>query len=76
MMDKFGRKFPVYEIVATYRQLPQIPYEFVSQLTIRELVDHILRRQRRINPSDVLTIVSWLRTSPHICNSKSKFRLF
>ncbi|MBY8988776.1 MAG: NERD domain-containing protein, partial [Candidatus Lokiarchaeota archaeon] len=76
MMDHFGRKFPVYQIVATYRRLPQIPYDFVSQLTIRELVDHILRRQRGINPSDVLTIVSWLRSSPHISNSKSKFRLF
>ena len=76
MMDQFGRKFPVYHIVATYRQLPQIPYDFVTQLTIRELVDHILIRQGRINPSDILTLVSWLRSSPHISNSKLKFRLF
>ena len=49
---------------------------FDTQLTIRELVDHMLRRQGSINPSDVLTIVSWLRSSPHISNSKLKFRLF
>ena len=73
MMDHFGRKFPVYKIVATYKQLPEIRYDFVSQLTIRELVDHVLRRRRCINPSDVLTIVSWLRSSPHIFNSKSRF---
>ena len=76
MMNHFGRKLPVYQIVATYRQLPQIPYDFVAQLTIRELVDHMLRRQGSINPSDVLTIVSWLRSSHHISNSKLKFRLF
>ena len=39
MMDHFGRKLPVYKIVATYKQLPQIPYDFVTQLTIRELVE-------------------------------------
>ena len=76
MMDKFKRKFPVYQIVATYRQLPQIPYEYVTQLTIRELVDYILRRQERLNHSDVLSIISWLRFSPQIFNSKLKLRLF
>ncbi|MBA7599036.1 hypothetical protein ES703_34056 [subsurface metagenome] len=76
MMDKFGRKFPVYQIVATYRQLPQIPYDFVTQLTIRELVDHILRGQGHLNDSDVLAIVSWLRSSPHISNSKRRFLKF
>ena len=76
MMDKFKRKFPVYQIVATYRQLPQIPYEYVTQLTIRELVDYILRRQGRLNHSDVLSIISWLRFSPQIFNSKLKLRLF
>lgn len=65
MMDKFGRKFPVYQIVATYKQLPQIPYDFVSQLTIRELVDHILKRQGYLNSSDILAIVSWLQSSRH-----------
>ena len=73
MMDHFRRKFPIYQIVATYRQLPQIPYDFVTQLTIRELVDHILRRQGHLNRSDILAIVSWLRSSPHIFNSKRRF---
>jgi len=76
MMDHFERKFPVYQIVATYRQLPQIPYDYVTQLTIRELVDHIHRRQGRLNRSDVLTIVSWLQASPRIFNSKSRFLKF
>ncbi len=73
MMDHFGRKFPVYQVVATYTQLPQIPYDFVTQLTIRELVDHIHRRQGHLNRSDILTIVSWLQSSPRIFNSKSRF---
>ncbi len=73
MMDHFERKYPLYQIVATFRQLPQIPYDYVTQLTIQELVDHILGRYGHLDPSDVLTIVSWLRSSPYIFNSNHKF---
>lgn len=76
MMDRFGIKFPVYKIVATYRQLPQIPYDYVSQLTIRELVDYILLRKGRLNSSDILAIVSWLRSSHYIFNSMKKLLRF
>jgi len=70
MMDQFERKYPLYEIVATFKQLPQIPYDYVTQVTIQELVDHILGRDGRIDTSDVQAIVSWLQTSPYIFNAK------
>jgi len=73
MKHKFDKKFPVYKIVATYKQLPQIPYNFVTQLTIQELVDYILKRDDRIDPSDVLEIVEWLQSSPYIFNAKHVF---
>ena len=78
MMDRFKRKFPIYQIVATYKQLPQIPYNgYVTQLTIGELVDNILNRKRSLDNFEIEKIVSWLRSSPHIYNSNRKlFRFF
>jgi len=70
MMDQFGKKYPLYQIVTTFKQLPQIPYDYVMQLTIQELVDYILKRDGRIDPSDVQTIVEWLQSSPYIFNAK------
>jgi len=70
MMDQFGKKYPLYQIVATFKELPQIPYDFVMQLTIEELVDYVLGRDGRIDPSEVLTIVEWLRNTPYIFNAK------
>ncbi|MFX0012867.1 MAG: NERD domain-containing protein, partial [Candidatus Hermodarchaeota archaeon] len=72
MMDHFNRKFPIYQIVATYKQLPQIHYNgYVTQLTIGELVDHILRRKGSLNQLEIQAIVDWLRSSPFIYNSKT-----
>ncbi|MHA1822593.1 MAG: nuclease-related domain-containing protein, partial [Promethearchaeota archaeon] len=78
MMNCFKRKFPIYQIVATYKQLPQIHYNgYVTQLTIRELIDNILRRKGSLDNFEIEKIVSWLRTSPHIYNSHRKlFRFF
>ncbi|GAH10556.1 unnamed protein product, partial [marine sediment metagenome] len=73
MMDQFGKKYPLYQIIATFKQLPQIPYDYVTQLTIDELVDHILGREGRLDPSDVLAIVDWLKSSPYIFNTKHVF---
>jgi len=73
MMDQFGKKYSLYQIIATFKQLPQIPYDYVTQLTIEELVDHILGREGRLDPSDVLAIVDWLRSSPYIFNTKHVF---
>jgi len=73
MMDKFEKKYPLYQIIATFKQLPQVPYDYVTQLTIEELVDHILGRDGLINPSEVQAIVSWLKTSPYIFNTKHVF---
>ncbi|MFX0048487.1 MAG: nuclease-related domain-containing protein [Candidatus Hermodarchaeota archaeon] len=70
MMDQFGKKYPLYQIVATFKQLPESPYDFVMQLTIEELVDYILGRDGRIEPPEVLTIVEWLQNSPYIFNAK------
>ena len=72
MMDQFNRKFPSYNVVATYKELPQIPYKYVEQLTIRELINHIIGRKVSLNPSEILKIVAWLRSSPFIYNSKRK----
>ena len=78
MVDYFKRKFPIYQIVATYKQLPQLQYNgYVTQLTIGELVDNILRRKGSLDSLEITKIVSWLRSSPHIYNSNSKlFRFF
>ena len=73
MMDQFGKKYPLYQIIATFKQLPEMPYDYVTQLTIEELVDHILGRDGRLDPSDVLAIVEWLRSSPYIFNTKHVF---
>lgn len=77
MTNQFKRKFPIYQIVATYKQLPQVHYDgYVTQLTIRELVDYILRRQGSLDDFETQTIVKWLRSSPHIYNSHHKFFRF
>ncbi len=74
MMDRFKRKFPVYKIVATYKELPQISYRYVDQLTIKELVNFILRKHRSLDHFEIQVIVKWLQSSPRIYNSG--FKLF
>lgn len=74
MMDRFNRKFPLYKIVATYKQLPRIPYRYVDQLTIEELVNFILGKQRSLDEFEIQVIVKWLKSSPFIRNSG--FKLF
>lgn len=74
MMDQFKRKFPVYKIVATYKQLPQIHYSYVEQLTIEEVVNYILEKKRILDDFEIRIIVEWLQSSPRIYNSG--FKLF
>ena len=76
MMNQFNSKFPVYKVVATYKELTQISYKYVEQLTIRELVNYIVGRKESLNPSDILKIVTWLRASPFIYNSSRKLFKF
>ncbi|MEE9378361.1 MAG: nuclease-related domain-containing protein [Candidatus Lokiarchaeia archaeon] len=74
MMDRFKRKLPVYQIVATYKELPQIRYRYVDQLTIKELVNFILGKKRSLDDFEIQIIVKWLQSSPFIRNSG--FKLF
>jgi len=74
MMKKFKRKFPTYQIVATYKQLPEIPYRYVTQLTIQELVNFILGKKRILDDFKIQEVVKWLQSSPRIYNSG--FKLF
>ena len=74
MTNKFKRKFPVFKIVATYKELPQIPYKYVTQLTIRELINFILCSKGSLSHSDIQKIVTWLGSSHYIYNSG--FELF
>ncbi|MHA1327995.1 MAG: NERD domain-containing protein [Promethearchaeota archaeon] len=69
MMDFFNKKYPIYKIVATYRSLPQIPYKYVAQMTIRELVNYILQKPESIDQADVKVISKWLINRPIINNS-------
>jgi len=76
MMDFFNRKFPVYKVVATYRKLPEIDYDYVKQMTIRELVNFILTKKEKLASHDILKIVKWLKSNPHISNYKISRRWF
>lgn len=70
MMNKFKHKFPTYQIVATYRKLPELSYRYVDQMTIRDLVNYILQKRNTLDIAEILKIVEWLRKSPHISNFK------
>lgn len=76
MMDYFNCKFPVYKVVATYRKLPEINYNYVDQMTIRELVNYILKKKEKLASHDVLRIFKWLKSGPHINNYKFRRRWF
>ena len=68
MMDYFGHKFPVFKVVATLRDLPQLNYAYVDQMMIRELVNYILQKRKLLTADYVRRIVQWLSTHPHIHN--------
>lgn len=72
MMHKFHRKFPLYQIVATYRKLPEIRHGYVKQMTIRDVVNYILNQRERLLPTEIKRIVEWLIRRPHISNFKIK----
>ena len=70
MIKKFRRKFPTYQIVATYRKLPELSYRFVDQMTIREVVNYILQKRNVLDATEIQKIVEWLRKGPYISNFK------
>ena len=70
MMKKFKRKFPTYQIVATYRKLPEHPYKYVDQMTIRDVVNYILQKRNALDAAEIQKIVEWLKKKPHISNFK------
>ena len=72
MINKFRRKLPTYQIVATYRKLPEIPYSYVNQMTIRDIVNFILQKRDTLTTAEIQKIVEWLRKGPHISNFKFK----
>jgi len=72
MVNKFKRKFPTFQIVATYRKLPELPYKYVDQMTIRDIVNFILQKREVLSISEVQKIVEWLRKNPFISNFKFK----
>lgn len=75
MMHKFKRKFPLYQIVATYRELPDISsnYSYVNQMTIRDIVNFVLQKRDVLIPAEIQKIVEWLRKQPHISNFKGLY---
>ena len=72
MVNKFKRRFPTYQIVATYRKLPELSIRYVNQMTIREIVNFILQKGDKLTTSEVQKIVEWLRKEPFISNFKFK----
>lgn len=72
MINKFRRRFPTYQIVATYRKLPEIAYKYVNQMTIRDIVNFILQKRDALTTTEIQKIVEWLRKGPNISNFKFK----
>ena len=72
MINKFRTRFPTYQIVATYRKLPELPYRYVDQMTIRDVVNFILQKRKMLTPTEIQKIVEWLRKGPYISNFKFK----
>jgi len=70
MWDRFKIKFPVYNIVATYKKLEHIEYEFVNQLSINRLNKFILTRETTIDKENIEKLVKWLKSNPRIYNNK------
>ena len=70
MVNKFRRRFPTYQIVATYRKLPDLPYRYVDQMTIREVVNYILQKRKVLDTAEIQKIVEWLKKGPYISNFK------
>lgn len=70
MVNKFNRRFPTYQIVATYRKLPELPYRYVSQMTIYNIVNFILQKRNALTTTEIQKIVEWLRRGPYISNFK------
>ena len=70
--DRFRQKFPTYNVVATYSKLPLIPYPYVEQMLISDLVNYILGKPEALPAHDIPKIVSWLEGHPHIYNSSPR----
>ena len=60
-INKFRRKFPIYNIVVTLRNLPIVNYQYVKQLSVKELNSHISTRQGFLSESEINQVVNWLK---------------
>ncbi|MBD3214402.1 MAG: hypothetical protein GF311_17455 [Candidatus Lokiarchaeota archaeon] len=49
-----------YKVVCTIKPLPQYSYEYVTQLSIRQLRHYILSKHLKLSQSEIERIVDWL----------------
>lgn len=59
-VNKFHRKFPMYNICVRLRKSPKVKYGYVYHLTIKELYWFIMRREGAIPKKKIMNIARWL----------------
>jgi len=62
LAQSYYKKYTTYKIVVMLQPVPLYRYEYVKQLTLRELNNYILSRQPRIAPSpeEIEQLANWL----------------
>ena len=60
MLNKFHRKFPIYNVAVMLQKVTKVSYEYVRHLTLRELYWFILRRERFVPKRKITKITRWL----------------
>lgn len=54
------KPYKTYNLVVTLRDLPKYKYNFVYQLSLKELNNFILSRKRQLTPRQMEYIKNWL----------------
>ena len=60
IVNKFHKKFPIYNVAVMLQKVTKVSYEYVRHLTLRELYWFIIRREGFLPEKKIIKITGWL----------------
>ena len=60
IINRFCKKFPIYNVAVMLHKVSKIKYEYVRHLTLRELYWFIIRREGTVSKKKITKITRWL----------------
>jgi len=71
IINRFNKKFPIYNVVVMLQKVPKIQYEYVRHVSLQQLYWFILQREGILHKKKITKTVRWLSK---VSNKKANIR--